>query len=128
MATVSLNQAARLTGLDKLSIPSLAAIKSRWHSTNGKKNGGCKSDAAAAEPAPSRLQALVPWQSNRLADLRLMLAEERISELKSALDDMRAQRDAWQAMAQARIRPTRAGKSWRRWFRDANAPARAVCS
>jgi len=31
-------------------------------------------------------------------------------------------------MAQARIRPTRAGKSWRRWFRDANAPARAVGS
>src|SRR5262249_60805338 len=114
MATVSLNQAARLTGLDKLSIPSLAAIKSRWNSGNGQKNGGCKSDAAAGEPAPSRLQALVPWQSNRLADLRLMLAEEKITQLKSALDDQRAQRGAWQAMAPAPRRPPRRGKTWRR--------------
>jgi hypothetical protein len=32
-------------------------------------------------------------------------AEERLAELKTSLDDMRTQRDAWQAMAQTRIRP-----------------------
>jgi hypothetical protein len=57
-----------------------------------------------------------------------MLAEERITELKSALEEMRAQRDAWQAMAQARIRPARAGKSWRQWLRKAKAPQRAAGS
>jgi hypothetical protein len=35
----------------------------------------------------------------------MALAEERLADLKAALEDMRAQRDAWQAMAQARIRP-----------------------
>jgi hypothetical protein len=38
---------------------------------------------------------------------RMALAEERLADLKAALEDMRAQRDAWQAMAQARIRPAR---------------------
>jgi hypothetical protein len=122
MAALSLGQAARLTGLGKFSIPSLAAIKSRWPSANGKKNGDCKNEAAATEPSPSRLQALVPWHGARLADLRLMLAEERITELKSALEEMRAQRDAWQAMAQARIRPARAERSWRPWLRSTKAP------
>ena len=41
------------------------------------------------------------------AELRqqLAVAEQQLADLKTALDDMRAQRDAWQAMAQARIRP-----------------------
>ena len=41
------------------------------------------------------------------AELRqqLALAEQQLADLKTALDDMRAQRDAWQTMAQARIRP-----------------------
>jgi hypothetical protein len=116
MASLSLGQAARLTGLDKFNMPSLADITSRWHSGSRSKNGACRSEpVAAAESAPSRLQALVPWHG-RLADLRLMLAEERITELKSALDDMRAQRDAWQAIAQARIRPARKGASWSQWL------------
>jgi hypothetical protein len=126
MATVSLGQAAWLTGFDKFSIPSLAAIKSRWHSANGQKNGSYKNEPAAVEPSTTRLQALMPWQGSKLTDLRLMLAEERISELKSALEEMRAQRDAWQAMAQARIRPARGGKSWRQWFDTPKAPGRAA--
>jgi hypothetical protein len=32
---------------------------------------------------------------------RLALAEERLADLKAVLEDMRAQRDAWQTMAQA---------------------------
>ena len=38
---------------------------------------------------------------------RVTLAEAKLADLKIALEDMRAQRDAWQAMAQARIRPAR---------------------
>ena len=42
---------------------------------------------------------------------RVALAEEQLADLKTAIDDMRAQRDAWQAMAQARIRPAHLGKA-----------------
>ena len=41
---------------------------------------------------------------------RVALAEEQVAELKTAIDDMQEQRDAWQAMAQARIRPSSSGK------------------
>jgi hypothetical protein len=40
---------------------------------------------------------------------RVALTEAKLADLKIALEDMRAQRDAWQAMAQARIRPARSG-------------------
>jgi hypothetical protein len=128
MASLSLGGAARLTGLDKFTLPSFAAIKSRWSSGNGKKNGSHTNEPAEPAHSPSRLQALVPWHGARLADLRLMLAEERITELKSALEEMRAQRDAWQAMAQARIRPARAERSWRQWLRSTKSPQRAAGS
>ena len=36
---------------------------------------------------------------------RVTLAEAKLADLKTALDDLRARRDAWQGMAQARIRP-----------------------
>ena len=49
---------------------------------------------------------------------RIALAEEQLAELKTALGDMRAQRDAWQAMAQARIRPAQSGKSPWSWVRS----------
>ena len=127
MATLSLGQAVWLTGLDKFSVSSLAAIKSRWHSANGTKNGSDKNGAPQADhPSASRLQALVPWSGTRLTDLRLMLAEERIAELKSALKDMQAQRDAWQAMAQARIRPARERMSPWQWLRSTKAAAKAA--
>lgn len=77
-------------------------------------------------PAPSerRVRSLVPWR--RAADAmveaelkhRVALAEEQLAGLKTALDDMRAQRDAWQAMAQARIRPTPSGQSRWPWLRS----------
>ena len=44
---------------------------------------------------------------------RIIRAEESLSELKSALEDMRSQRDGWQAMAQAKLLPAnRAIPSW----------------
>jgi len=56
------------------------------------------------------------------AELRqqLALAEQQLADLKTALDDMRSQRDAWQTMAQARIRPAPASATSRwPWLRAA---------
>ena len=46
---------------------------------------------------------------------RVTLAEAKLADLKIALEDMRAQRDAWQAMAQA---PARSGQSRWLWLRS----------
>jgi hypothetical protein len=111
MVSMSLGQAVRFTELGKLTFA--RAIKSTWHSASRKEDGSYDIEAIEPEPSASRLQALIPWGAARSARAmanvelreRLALAEERVAELKSALDDMRAQRDAWQAMAHARIRP-----------------------
>jgi multidrug efflux pump subunit AcrA (membrane-fusion protein) len=113
MAALSLGHAARLTGLGKITIT--RAIKSSWHSASRKQDGSYEIDPVVPEPAAGRLHALIPWRAARRADLRadeelrrrMALAEERLADLKAALEDMRAQRDARQAMAQARIRPAR---------------------
>ena len=114
MTAISFGQAARLTGLGKITIT--RAIKSCWHSASRKEDGSYEIDPVKTEPAARRLHALVPWRAPRHADLRadeelrrrVALAEERLADLKAVLEDMRAQRDAWQAMAQARIRLPRA--------------------
>jgi hypothetical protein len=51
--------------------------------------------------------------------IRLAQAEQRLGELKAALDDMRSQRDAWQAQAERLALPTPAEPpmSWWRWLR-----------
>ena len=74
--------------------------------------------------APTRrLRSLIPWRRSTKAmvepDLRhrIALAEEQVAELKTAIDEMRAQRDAWQAMAQARIRASSSGKRAWSWVR-----------
>ncbi len=87
---------------------------------------GPPSRASKGIPAPSerRVRSLIPWR--RAADAmveaelrhRVALAEEQLADLKTALDDMRAQRDAWQAMAQARIRPAPSGQSRWPWLRS----------
>ena len=124
MAALSLDQAARLTELGKTTIT--RAIKCSWLSARRKKDGSYEIDPGEAETSARRLNALTPWRAARLADLRadeelrrrVALAEERLADLKAALEDMRAQRDAWQAMAQARIRPARASStSWWPWLR-----------
>jgi hypothetical protein len=120
MAAMSLGQAVRLTGLGKITIT--RAIKSTWHSASRKEDGSYDIDAVEPEPSATRLRSLIPWRTARPADLmaeaelrhRVALAEERLAELKTALDDMRAQRDAWQVMAQARIRPAPAS-AMSRW-------------
>jgi hypothetical protein len=119
MAVIALNQAARLTELGKATIT--RAIKCSWLSASRKKDGTYEIDSREP-PSAGRLHGLMPWRAARLADLRaeeelrrrVALAEERLADLKAVLEDMRAQRDAWQAMAQARIRPARA-RSALRW-------------
>jgi hypothetical protein len=114
MAVLTLDQAARLTELGKITIT--RAIKCSWLSASRKADGVYEIDAVEPEPSKKRLSALVPWRAARLAqqaageELRhqLALAEKRLADLKAALEEMRAQRDAWQEMAQARIRPPRA--------------------
>jgi hypothetical protein len=90
-------------------------------------NGVFEGGDPGEPPSPRPLHALVPWRAARLADLRadeelrrrVALAEERLADLKAVLEDMRAQRDAWQAMAQARIRPAPASTaSWWPWLRS----------
>ena len=51
--------------------------------------------------------------------IRLAQAEQRLDELKAALDDMRAQRDAWQRQAERLALPTPAEPpmSFWRWLR-----------
>jgi hypothetical protein len=120
MAVLSLNQAARLSGLGKITIT--RAIKSCWHSSSRKADDSYEIDPVEPEPSARRSHALIPWRAARRADLRadeelrqrLALAEEKLGDLKAALEDMRAQRDAWQAMTQARIRPPRAS-AMSRW-------------
>jgi hypothetical protein len=120
MAVLSLDQAARLTELGKVTIT--RAIKSCWHSARRKADGNYEIDPVEPEPSARRSHALIPWRAARLADLRaddelrhrLALAEEKLTDFKAALEDMRAQRDAWQAMAQARIRPA-PSSSTSRW-------------
>ena len=98
------------------------AVKLRWHSASQKEDGSYE---MAPAPSVRRVRSLIPWR--RAADAmveaelrhRVALAEEQLADLKTALDDMRAQRDAWQAMAQARIRPAPSGQSrWLPWLRS----------
>src|SRR6266480_1532206 len=118
MAVPSLDQAARLTELGKITIT--RAINCRWLSARRKKDGIYEVDPVE-HPSPRRLHALMPWRAARLADLRTdeelrrraALAEERLADLKAALEDMRAQRDAWQERRRRaydrRPRPRRRG-------------------
>ena len=76
------------------------AIKSRWHSASRKEDGSYEMAPAHSE---RRVRSLIPWR--RAADAmveaelmrRVALAEEQLADLKTALDELRAQRDAWQA-------------------------------
>src|SRR5262245_37657510 len=96
---VSLDQAVRLTELGKITIT--RAIKCSWLSASRKAGGvAYEIDPVEPEPAERRANALIPWRAARLAHQRadeelrhrLALSEERLTDLKAALEDMRAQR------------------------------------
>ena len=103
MTALSVSQATQALTITR-------AIKSRWHSASRREDG-------SYQMAPTRrLRSLIPWRSSTKAmvepDLRhrIALIGEQVAELKIAIDDLRAERDAWQAMAQARIRPASSRK------------------
>jgi hypothetical protein len=77
-------------------------------------SAGSREDGSYQMAPTRRLRSLIPWRSSTKfePDLRhrIALIEEQVAELKIAIDDLRAERDAWQAMAQARIRPASSRK------------------
>jgi hypothetical protein len=112
MTTLSLEQAARLTGRGKTI---LARAMSGRLFAGSKEDGGSNidgDDVACVYPFPA--------PSETMAELRgrLALAEERLPELKAMLEDMRRDRDAWREQAQTRLLPAPAAPmSWWRWLR-----------
>jgi hypothetical protein len=135
MDMLSLVEAARTTGLTTLA----KAIRTGRLSARRKEDGSYEIDPAelaqaSSFPAPSAAGA-APGETVKVtvpavrratlhvtdAELRYRIsrAEESLIELKSALEDMRSQRDAWQAMAKAKLLPAnRATLSWWRWLRS----------
>jgi hypothetical protein len=112
MATLSLEQAARLTGQGKAILA--RAISGRFFAGN-KEDGSSNVDSdemAPLYPLPAPVETRAELRS------RLDLAEERLTELKAMLEDMRRDRDAWREQAQTRLlaAPT-ASAQWWRWLR-----------
>ena len=109
MTALSLSEAPGATGVAKITIT--GALKSRWHAATRKQNGGYEIDTVVPASSERRVRSLLPWrraaEARADAELRqqLAVAEQQLADLKTALDDMRAQRNAWQTMAQARIKP-----------------------
>jgi hypothetical protein len=104
MTTLSLGQAARLTGRGKAILA--RAISGRLFA-GSKEDGGHNVDAELARvyPFPAPVETAAELRT------RLALAEERLTELKVMLEDMRRDRDAWREQAQTRMLPA-APRSW----------------
>jgi len=129
MAMLKLAEAARKTGLTTLA----KAIRSGRLSASRKEDGSSEIDPAELAqvypfPAPGeKVAATGPAVRRATPDVtdaelryRISRAEESLMELKNALEEMRSQRDAWQAMAKAKLVPAnRATLSWWRWRRSA---------
>jgi hypothetical protein len=113
MTTLSLEQAARLTGRGKMILA---------RAMSGRFFGGSKEDGGSdLEGAESARVYPFPAPVETPAELRTRLAvvEERLTELKAMLEDMRRDRDAWREQAQTRMLPAPAAPmSWWRWLRS----------
>ena len=113
MTTLSLGQAVRLTARGKTIFA--RAISGRF--TGSKKDGDHGMDAAESArvyPFPAPVETVAELRT------RLTMAEERLSELKAMLEDMRRDRDAWREQAQTRLLPAPAARiSWWSWRRTA---------
>jgi hypothetical protein len=121
MAMLTLVEAARKTGLTTLA----KAIRCGKLSASRKEDDSNEIDPAElarVHPCPATVPAVrraTPEVIEAELRYRIIRAEESLAELKSALEDMRSQRDAWQAMAQGRLRPNpRPTTSWKRWLRS----------
>jgi hypothetical protein len=111
-ATLSLGQAARLPGRGKTIFT--RAISGRFFAAS-KEDGGSNTDAAELArvyPFPAPVETVAELRA------RLALAEERLTDLKAMLEDMRRDRDAWRDQAQTRLLPApTTSMSWWRWLR-----------
>ena|SRR2546421_207958 len=109
---MTVGQAARLTVRGK-------AILAR--AISGRVFAGSKEDGGSnVEGAESARVYQFPAPVGTAGELRtrLALAEERLTELKAILEDMRRDRDAWREQAQTRMLPAPAAPmSWWRWMR-----------
>jgi hypothetical protein len=112
MTTLSLGQAARLRGRGKTILA--RAISGRLFA-GSKEDGGSNGDGtevARVYPFPAPVEPVAELRT------RLALAEERLTDLKAMLEDMRRDRDAWREQAQTRLLPApTTSMSWWRWLR-----------
>src|SRR6516165_3697816 len=99
MTTLSLEQAARLTGRGKTILARAISGRLFAGSFAGSKEGGGSNvdgtESARVYPFPAPVETTAELRT------RLTLAEERLSELKVMLEDMRRDRDAWREQAHA---------------------------
>jgi hypothetical protein len=111
MTTLSL-QASRLTGRGKTMLA--RAISGRFFAGNKEQDAGGNAEAVESGrvyPFPAPVESVADLRT------RLALAEERLTELKTLLEDMRRDRDAWREQAQTRLLPAPATISWWQWLR-----------
>jgi hypothetical protein len=112
MMTLSLGQAARLTGRGKTILA--RAISGRFFAGSTEDGGSNSSESARVYPFPAPVETVAELRT------RLTLAEKRLSELKAMLEDMRRDRDAWREQAQTRMLPAPAARmSWWPWRQTA---------
>jgi hypothetical protein len=135
----TLTSAATATGLNRTTI--LRAIKSGKVSGSKDEHGEWHIEPcelhrvyppfARTEARPDATPQYAPGDHIELS-IRATLAEARLADLKATLDDMREQRDHWQAMAQrlsitdqrTASPPSQSGPSW--WQRLAALTPAAV--
>ena len=73
---------------------------------------------AATDGSATPQRAMAHAAALTLAQQRATMAEERLTELKALVDDLRRDRDAWRDQAQARVLPASGAKmSLWRWLR-----------
>ena len=111
MTTLSLEQAARPMGRGKTILARAMSGRLFTASEDGAHNVEA-AELARVHPLPAPIETVAELRT------RLALAEERLSELKAVLEDMRRDRDAWREQAQTRLLPAPAAPmSWWRWLR-----------
>jgi hypothetical protein len=109
----TLAQTARLTGRGKMILA--RAISGRIFAGSREDSGSNVEGAESARVYPFP----APVETATELCTRLALAEERLTELKAMLEDMRRDRDAWREQAQTRLLPAPAAtRSWWRWLRE----------
>jgi hypothetical protein len=114
ITSLTLADAASGTGIFKSSI--FIAIKS------------CRLSGARSEYGQPRIEAAELRREMAETRTRASLAEQRVADLTKMLDDMREQRDRWQAQAErlssVMTDQRRKAPPWWRWWRSTRNDAR----